>query len=198
LEGAWHKMLARYRRSLAIAWGLAAAALAATGVVQAQSSGTGFDTSRPAQLVATSEGVDQGVRINPILSTGDVLGEYQMSGIPDGIGAYTRNAGRNNATLEVLMNHELNGSTPPGVGARVSHLSLDPETREVLDARYDLDGKEGFLRFCSSYLTYIDGKPLYFTGEEDTAQGALTADPNDGLGRGGTSIVLDPRTGGVH
>jgi hypothetical protein len=196
LEGKRSERLARYRRSLVMVGGVAAAlVLAAAGVGQAQSSGTGFDTSRPAQLVATEEGAAQGVGINPILSTGDVLGEYQMSGIPDGIGAYTKNAGRNNATLEVIMNHELGGSAPPDVGARVSHVSLDPETREILDARYDVDGTEGFLRFCSSYLTYIDGKPLYFTGEEDTAEGALTEDPNDGLGRGGTSIVLDPRTG---
>ena len=48
----------------------------------------GVRTSRPAQLVATTPGV----RIRPILSVGDVvggrLGGYQMTGIPDGLGAY--------------------------------------------------------------------------------------------------------------
>ncbi len=173
----------------------AALALGATEIGKAQSSGTGFDTSRPAQLVATAEGDAQGVRINPILSTGDVLGEYQMTGIPDGIGAYRKNAGDNDETLEVIMNHELDGDAPAGVGTRVSHFSLDPETREVLDARYDMDGTEGFLRFCSSYLSYVNGKPRYFTGEEATDSGSLTSDPSDGLGRGGSSVVLNPETG---
>ena len=48
----------------------------------------GFKTPRPAQLVPLAGGV----KIEPIISTGDVVGGalagYQFSGIPDGIGAF--------------------------------------------------------------------------------------------------------------
>jgi hypothetical protein len=127
----------------------------------------GFRTSRPAQLVATAPGV----RIRPILSVGDVvggrLGGYQMTGIPDGLGAYRTSQ----ATIELFMNHELDGEAPQGVGARVSHLTVDTSKR-VRAARYELDGTEGFLRFCSSTLAMLGGVPWYFTGEETTDAGA--------------------------
>src|SRR5215217_1313447 len=65
----------------------------------------GVRTRRPAQLVATTPGVG----IRPILSVGDVvggrLGGYQMTGIPDGLGAYRTS----DATVELFMNHELDG-----------------------------------------------------------------------------------------
>jgi hypothetical protein len=93
------------------------------------------------------------------------------------------------------MNHELGGTKPAGVGARVSHLSIDPATGRVLDASYPVTGREGFLRFCSATLANIGGRPMYFTGEESTSEGALTANPDDGLGRGGSSIALDPEAG---
>jgi len=128
------------------------------------------------------------VRIQPILSVGDViggqLGGYQMTGIPDGLGAYR--TGR--STLEVVANHELSGSAPAGVSARVSQITLDTRMR-VRAARYALDGTEGFLRFCSSNLTMLDGVPWYFTGEESTDAGGPPAG-----GRGGSSIALNAQT----
>lgn len=160
----------------------------------------GLDTSRPSQLVPLA----RGVAVDPLLSTGDVLGGYQMSGIPDGLGAYTLRHGRpaavkhdngRGSTVEVTMNHELDGTKPAGVGARVSRVSLDPQTLRVLNARYLMDGTEGFVRFCSATLQLIDGRALHFTGEESTGSGALTSDPNDGLGRGGSSVAVDVQTG---
>jgi hypothetical protein len=138
-----------------------------------------------------------GVKIEPILSTGDVVAgpkdvrkKYQMTGIPDGLGAF-----RDGGMLNVLMNHELEAEAPPDVGARVSWLAIDPETLDVKSASYPITGREGFLRFCSSTFRYIDGKPLYFTGEESTDDGSLTKDTTDGMGRGGSSIVLNANTG---
>jgi len=177
--------------------GVALAALLALGAAQvgkAQSSGAGFDTSRPPQLVASADGV----RINPILSAGDtggILGDYQMTGIPDGLGAYMKTRSNGSEVLQVLMNHELEGTEPPGVGARVSKLTLDPESRGVLRGSYLINGREGFSRFCSSTLSHIAGEPMYFTGEETTDTGSLTSDPTDGIGRGGTSIALNAETG---
>ena len=155
---------------------------------------SGFDTARPPQLVPTQTGV----RIDPILSVGDTIGGYQMSGIPDGLGAIAPEGGDDDGehgAFDLLMNHELDGVSPPGVGARVSQLTLDPRSRSVLSASYPIDGTEGFARFCSSNLTEIHGRPLYFTGEESTEAGSLTPDPNDRLGRGGSSIVLDGESG---
>lgn len=154
---------------------VAAAAPAALG---ATAPGGGFDTSRPAQLVAT----EPGVVIDPILSTGDVVGDYQMTGIPDGLGAY-KNGTRK---LEIVMNHELDGIAPPvSVGSRISKVTIDRATRKVLAASYLFTGLEGFVRFCSATLATFNGRPLYFTGEEDTPD----------RGRNGSSIVLDPETG---
>src|SRR4029453_16096491 len=68
----------RYRAASALG---AITALAATG--GGDDDGT-FDTAEPAQLVATAPRVE----IDPILTAGDVVDDYQMSGIPDGLGAF--------------------------------------------------------------------------------------------------------------
>lgn len=94
-----------------------------------------------------------------------------------------------------MMNHELDGEKPSGVGARISQLDLDRTARRVRAARYPLDGSEGFLRFCSATLATMDGRRLFLTGEESTDDGDLTSARDDGLGRGGSSIALDPETG---
>jgi hypothetical protein len=149
----------------------------------------------PAQLTPAAAGV----QIRPILSAGEKVGTYQMSGIPDGLGAYAGGGpsaqGGGGEGLQVLMNHELEGDKPSGVGARVSQLALDRNARRVRAARYALDGSEGFLRFCSATLATLDGRRLFLTGEESTDDGDLTSARDDGLGRGGSSIALDPKTG---
>jgi hypothetical protein len=196
------------RRST-IVFVFAAAVLAAATALAA----TGFKTGRPAQLVP----LEAGVVIDQILSTSDVVPgtgnapdrpDYQMSGIPDGLGAFRvkqrasdtvrRTAGASADVIDVLMNHELDASgpdSPTGVGGRISQVTIDAATRTVLDAWYPIDGSEGFLRFCSATLALIDGHHLYFTGEESTSDGSVTPSPTDGLGRGGSSLVLDADTG---
>jgi hypothetical protein len=74
--------------------------------------GPGFKTAKPAYLVPLAPGA----AVDPILSAGDTIGGYQMTGIPDGLGAY-----KEGGSLQVLMNHELGRSfpaVPPGVDAR--------------------------------------------------------------------------------
>jgi hypothetical protein len=156
---------------------LAAAACLLASVALA-GSGAGFKTAKPAYLVP----MEAGVVVDPILSTGDIVGGYQMSGIPDGLGAYA-----DSGTVQLLMNHEL-GQTfpalPPGVDARISKVTLNDKTHGVLDATYLFNGSEGFERFCSSTLEVINGTPYYFTGEE-----AINA------GHDGSSIVMNAETG---
>jgi hypothetical protein len=174
---------------------LAAAFALVAGVAAAA---TGFDTAKPAQVVA----LEDGVVIDPVLSTGDVVGGYQMSGIPDGLGAFAGRGddddddgedegdGEGGRTIQVFMNHELGGTDPAGVGTRISRVTVDPKSRTVLGADYVFTGLEGFLRFCSSTLDFVDGTPMYFTGEESISTG-----PPPIGGRGGSSIALDALTG---
>ena len=178
------------------------AALAAVlTLVSGGQAASGFKTAKPPYLVPAAPGVV----VDAILSTGDVVGDYQMSGIPDGLGAYgnsraNENGDENNDededndegngrgdTFTVVMNHELGKSfpgQPPGVDARISRLVIDRKSHSVLDAEYLFTGLEGYERFCSSTLRILFGRPFYFTGEEAV-----------GAGHDGSSIVLDPETG---
>jgi hypothetical protein len=141
---------------------------------------TGFKTAKPAYLVPTAPGVV----VDPILSTGDIVGSYQMSGIPDGLGAY-----KTGNTIQVFMNHELDRTFPPppfnnGSDARISHLVINPDTRGVIEGSYAFTGNEGFTRFCSSTLAKLGGTYWYLTGEETNSSGHF-----------GSSIALNAETG---
>jgi Bacterial protein of unknown function (DUF839) len=159
---------------------VAAGAIACTfaGIASAGTD-PGFKTAKPAYLVP----MVPGVATDPIISTGDIVGGYQISGIPDGLGAF-KDAGD---TLQVYMNHELGISfpgVPPGVDTRISNLTLNRTTHGVLAGQYRFTGAEGFERFCSSTLETINGTPYYLTGEE--------AIP---VGHDGSSIVMNAQTG---
>jgi uncharacterized protein DUF839 len=140
---------------------------------------TGFKTAKPPYLVP----MVPGAVTDPIISTGDIVGDYQMSGIPDGLGAFKTGGD----TLQVFMNHELGISfpgVPPGVDTRISNLTLNRNTHGVLAGQYRFTGAEGFERFCSATLETINGTPYYLTGEE-----AVPA------GHDGSSIVMNAETG---
>jgi hypothetical protein len=137
---------------------------------------TGFLTARRPYLVA----LRNGVRIEPLISTGDIVGGYQMSGIPDGLGAYRSS----NRTIELFMNHEMDRSDGDPADSRVSHLTLANDG-SVLAGSYPVNGTERFTCFCSSTLRILGGHPWYFTGEECKS------------GHGGTSIAIDAATGRV-
>ena len=183
---------------------LSAAAVVAICVPVALAS-DGVKTTKRPYLVPTAPGVI----VDPILSTGDIVPEgqtppYQMSGIPDGLGAYSNRGGRGDdgddddrgkrgkrrsGTYTVVMNHEMGtafqGTPPtPGVNARISRLRIDRATNSVLSAKYLFTGNEGFERFCSSTLQVINGTPWYFTGEEE-----LNGPHN------GSSIAMNAETG---
>jgi uncharacterized protein DUF839 len=126
----------------------------------APGTGDGFFTQEPAQLVP----LVNGVQIKPLLSAGDIVGGYQATGTMDGIGAYRSSKG----TIEVFVNHELEGSDP--TWARLSHLTL-ANGGGVLSGSYPIDGSEGYEDFCSGTLAMIEGNPWYFLGEETLTSG---------------------------
>ena len=142
---------------------------------------TPFQTSTRPYLVGLQPGVD----ITPIISTGDLiggsLGGFQYSADPDGIGFYQSSPHR----LEVFTNHELSYRYGDPAWSRVSHLTLNGAA-EVVAAGYVVDGTERYEYFCSSTMDMIGGVPWYFTGEE------WFASP-----RGGMSIAINALTGHV-
>jgi hypothetical protein len=132
-------------------------------------------TSQRPQLVALATGVV----IQPLLTAGDVVGGYQMSGVPDGLGAFRSSA----STIELYMNHELAFADDDPSNARISHLTLD-DSGAVVSAEYVVDGSEGFEEFCSATLATVGRTPWFFTGEEAPRSA-----------REGSSIALNTATG---
>jgi hypothetical protein len=192
------------RRALAIG----AALTAAIGVLAAPAA-AGVKTTKPPYLIP-APGNPAGVTIEPILSTGDIVPNsthpfgYQMSGIPDGLGSYANRSwgwnwdhgdssrNRGSKTFNVVMNHELGRNfpnNPPGVDTRISQLTINRSDLSVEFAEYLFKGNEGYERFCSATLMLIEGRPLYFTGEE-AVHTPPQFPPHDG-----SSIVMDPVTG---
>jgi hypothetical protein len=149
--------------------------------------------------------------VTPVLSVGDKIpessgaGQYQMIGIPDGLGATSQGG-----NVVVYMNHELTQSTtsepnvggPLNRGAFVSKLTLTPSGDVVSGERaYDTvylentllgpaaevgNATPAFSRFCSGNLAgpaHGFDRTIYFTNEETA--GASTFD-----GKGGISVAV--------
>lgn len=159
------------------------------------------------------EPVGSAYQLTPILSVADKVPEtsdpskqYQMVGIPDGLGAYSRPDG----TIALLMNHELvKGTTsqpvvggPLNRGAFISRYILSTDGSVLSGERaYDTvfdefagtsfpaadstNASPDFTRFCSAALAGPESgfdRPLYFAGEESES-------PSTFDGRGGVLTV---------
>ncbi len=190
--------------SAAVAVCALVAAFLVSGAV-ASHGGPGVKTTRPYFMVGTAPGVvvDKILTVGDIVPAGDpgVDDDYQMSGIPDGLGAYNQKKSRwdwlhggGSREFVAMMNHELGRSfpnNPPLVDTRISRLVIDRETRSVHSAEYAFTGLEGYERFCSATLRIVGGKPFYFTGEEAVP---IAGQP-PGPAHDGSSIVMDAETG---
>ncbi|MGI8972715.1 MAG: alkaline phosphatase PhoX, partial [Gaiella sp.] len=158
-------------------------------------------------------GVDGGYYTQRLLSVGDTVPEssdaskqYQMVGIPDGLGAY-KNTG---ARSTVFMSHELvyNALSEPVVGeplnrgAFVSKLTLGKKGKVLSGERaYDTvylddtlvgpaastaNATPGFARFCSGFLAGPEvgfDRQIYFANEE-------SGSPNTFDGKGGLAVAV--------
>lgn len=140
----------------------------------------GVKTKNPA-MVRT---IAPGWSVEPLLSSGDMVGGYQMAAIPDGLGAYDNNDG----TFTLFMNHELTSKDKSNLSdARVSKLIVEKATMTVLSGEYVVQGTEGYYRFCSATMVGPDeGFPshYYLTGEEATDSK-----------HGGMAVAIDTKTG---
>ena len=203
-------------------------ALALPALLTACSSETGSDENGAVNLGALSQeygsfpGVVTSIKpyvvaltpeyaVQPLLSVGDRLPrtsnpteQYQMVGIPDGMGLYKD---ADTESYVVYVNHEFGNTTtsepiigqPLNRGAIVSTLNLDLQGRVMTaDRAYATVWDEntlvgpaadvtnttpGFARFCSGSLAYKEAgfdRPIYFAGEE--SGGAGTFDGKGGLG----------------
>lgn len=125
------------------------------------------------------------VTITPLLTSGEMVGDYQMAGVPDGLGAY-----KDGNDVVLYVNHELTPEEDENLSsARVSRLVLDATTGAVKSGRYVLDGTEGYERLCSASLAGPEvgfDQPVFLTGEEAT-----------GGAKGGLVLGIDGATGTV-
>jgi hypothetical protein len=144
-------------------------------------------------------------QIASILTTGDAIGSYRMSGIPDGLGAYDNN----NGTITVLMNHELQNTlgiarAHGGIGAFVSEWVIDKTTLEVKSGAdlmkkvYAFDTPTNtwveqlnvaFSRFCSADLPAASALFNSATGNGSQARIFLTGEESSGANTRGVAIV---------
>jgi hypothetical protein len=127
--------------------------------------GQGYITTRASMVKPAASNV----QFKPILTVGDTHPNgYQMAGIPDGLGAMDNGDG----TFTLYMNHELSARNNANLSeTKVSKLRIDKNTLQVLDAKYVVDGSEGYRRFCSSTMVGPNegfDRHYYLTGEEDT------------------------------
>jgi hypothetical protein len=154
-------------------------------------------------------GIDGDYYTKRLLSVGDTVPEtsdpskqFQMIGIPDGLGAYKEPGGNR----VVYLNHELGNTVmsepvigePLNRGAIVSKLVLDKKGKVLSGERaYDQvfiddtlvgpaaaadNSTPGFGRFCSGFLAWRDvgfDRPIYLANEEVT--GSASFDGTGGL-----------------
>lgn len=167
------------RLFIAAVAGIAIASVTAP-IVGAVPTQPGFKTAQPAML-ALGPNAPAGTVIEPLLTVGDMIGDYRFEAIPDGISVLPRGKG----TVSVFVNHETstvpfaygpNGAAPTAANSQndfdnsqVSELLLHQGSAGVLKGAYAIPSSSNYQRFCSNFLaTAADGfdRPMLFTNEE--------------------------------
>jgi hypothetical protein len=114
----------------------------------------GPSTTTEAYMVPNAPGVE----IVAILTVGDVIGDYRMVGIPDGLGAF-RSRGNE---FTVVMNHELGGTA--GIvrahgsqGAFVSQWTIHRQSLKVLHGRDFTQSQNDVYTWDPATNAYLQG-----------------------------------------
>jgi Alkaline phosphatase PhoX len=162
-----------------------------------------FQTAAPPYMTPVSSKYPNLV-MKPVLTCGDTVGGFTLTGLPDGIGAYDNGDG----TFTVLIAHEFSYTTRHvnGVGAYVSRWVVRKSDLAVMsgergyndaDVFHSTSGTTyqnipigpgiGFGRFCSSSLASTAqgmDRPIFMCGEETsstrTYAAAVAGDGRDG------------------
>lgn len=173
--------------------------------------GAGPNSSQSPYLL----GVASGVKTNALITAGDSVGNYKMTGIPDGLGAYDNG----NGTFTLLMNHEIPNSggivrAHGSKGAFVSKWVINKSNLTITSgsdlikkvklwkpsANSYFDSTTSFNRFCAGDLPLVSAfynsntgfgtqEKIYLNGEEAGSEGRAFAHIATGT-NAGTSYEL--------
>lgn len=153
---------------------------------------TGPNSSQSPYLLPAPNAI--GVQTVSLLTVGDSVGGYRLTGIPDGLGAFKRSP--QSRIFGLVVNHELQSSSGAvhahgSAGAFVSLWVLDPNTKGFLQGRDEIvnintTGPTACARFCSgdlanriAYFPNVapDGPEpfIFLSGEENGAEGRVFA-----------------------
>lgn len=148
--------------ALTLSWFSAVVAQDASPVAVPEASG--FLTAERPYLVATDPAT---IEVVPILTAGDMVGDYQVAGAPSGLGGFSE--GQN---VFMYVTHSLSAQGAKNLSAsRVAELQLDKLTGAVKSGSYIIDGSEGYemlgATVKASEKTGL-GTPLVLIGEGST------------------------------
>lgn len=164
--------------------------------------------------------VAPGVKITSVLTVGDTIGGYRMTGIPDGLGAFDNNDG----TFTLLMNHELgkgSGTTRAhgSIGTFVSRWIINKADLKVISGsdlmqrinlwnvaagKYDTyyssapSSLAAFDRFCSGDLAPATAYYNSKTGNGTSARIYMNGEETGSEGRAMAHIASGPNTGSSY
>ena len=170
--------------------------------------GAGPQSSQSPYLLPASAGV----KTNALLTVGDSVGTYKMSGLGDGLGAFDNG----NGTFTLLMNHEMGNTvgvtrTHGSKGAFVSKWVINKSDLNIVSGS-DLiskvklwrpstssyyDSTTSFNRFCAADLPLVSAfynaatglgtqERIYMNGEESGAEGRAFGHISTGANAGTT------------
>ena len=149
--------------------------------------------------------VPGGSWVKGIINSGDTLGNFTFTGLPDGIGI----APADDGNVNVFVSHEETRvpfrDAADFQDASVSKLTLDTETGAVLGASVVIPASEGFLRFCSGSIAGPRegfSSYTYFANEEtndivDVPAGVSSYGADPGIApqrQGGYTVALNAET----
>jgi hypothetical protein len=173
---------------------VAALAVAATAAIVASAANIAGPSSSESPYLLGSQ---PGVQARSILTVGDDVGGYRLTGIPDGLGAFDNGDG----TFTVLMNHELpnNRGVPRAhgaVGAFVSRWVIRKDDFEVVSGADLIHQIATWNTGTSSYNAPVTGIALNRLCSADLAAPSAFFDQASGLGYAGRLFTDGEETAG--
>jgi hypothetical protein len=184
------------------------------GTAMAQTITTGPNSSESPYVHPSAAGYS----ITSLLTTGDVIGNYTMVGLPDGLGAFDNNDG----TFTLLMNHEFGSGSTGAVhaygtaGSFVSKWIINKTTLSVVSGAdltqnvhlwnsssntYSVFNSTntstlaGFSRFCSADLAAVSAYYNSATGKGTQSRIFLDGEESGSEGRMMAHIASGPEAG---
>jgi secreted PhoX family phosphatase len=175
---------------------------------------TGLSTSTPPYLVP----VQAGVSFTSLLTAGDIVNGYQLSGIPDGAGAFDNN----NGTFSFLLSHELGGTVGTArahgnKGAFISKWIMNKKDLSVVSGSdliqnvylwspsgytlfnaSNISTRSVFNRFCSSDLPSVTAFYNPLTGLGTQERIFMNGEESGSEGRGFAHIITGSAAGTTY